>query len=114
MNKPKVAVTTRVSGRDGAYLSELLLSKGYEVHGIKCRSSTTTNESVPAGRVVHRQVHQHIEVNITVIGSGGASLLGGACLANPGKVPLEIIEVQSGSYLGEDDIVRFEDTYGRT
>jgi mannose-1-phosphate guanylyltransferase/mannose-6-phosphate isomerase len=35
-------------------------------------------------------------------------------LANPGKVPLEIIEVQSGGYLGEDDIVRFEDTYGRT
>ncbi|AVS87481.1 mannose-1-phosphate guanylyltransferase/mannose-6-phosphate isomerase [Paracidovorax avenae] len=34
-------------------------------------------------------------------------------LVNPGKVPLEIIEVQSGSYLGEDDIVRFEDTYGR-
>ncbi|CAM8649540.1 {ManC} Mannose-1-phosphate guanylyltransferase [Burkholderiales bacterium] len=35
-------------------------------------------------------------------------------LANPGSIPLEIIEVQSGSYLGEDDIVRFEDTYGRT
>ena len=35
-------------------------------------------------------------------------------LANPGKLPLEIIEVQSGSYLGEDDIVRFEDNYGRT
>ncbi|MEI8265160.1 MAG: cupin domain-containing protein, partial [Betaproteobacteria bacterium] len=35
-------------------------------------------------------------------------------LANPGKVWLEIIEVQSGSYLGEDDIVRFEDVYGRT
>ena len=34
-------------------------------------------------------------------------------LANPGSIPLEIIEVQSGSYLGEDDIVRFEDTYGR-
>ena len=34
-------------------------------------------------------------------------------LANPGQVPLEIIEVQSGSYLGEDDIVRFEDQYGR-
>jgi mannose-1-phosphate guanylyltransferase/mannose-6-phosphate isomerase len=34
-------------------------------------------------------------------------------LANPGKMPLEIIEVQSGSYLGEDDIVRFEDHYGR-
>ena len=35
-------------------------------------------------------------------------------LANPGDTPLEIIEVQSGSYLGEDDIVRFEDTYGRS
>jgi mannose-1-phosphate guanylyltransferase/mannose-6-phosphate isomerase len=34
-------------------------------------------------------------------------------LENPGKVPLEIIEVQSGAYLGEDDIVRFEDVYGR-
>jgi len=34
-------------------------------------------------------------------------------LRNPGKVPLELVEVQSGSYLGEDDIVRFDDTYGR-
>ncbi len=35
-------------------------------------------------------------------------------LENPGKLPLEMIEVQSGSYLGEDDIVRFDDRYGRT
>ena len=34
-------------------------------------------------------------------------------IENPGKIPLHIIEVQSGSYLGEDDIVRFEDRYGR-
>jgi mannose-1-phosphate guanylyltransferase / mannose-6-phosphate isomerase len=34
-------------------------------------------------------------------------------LRNPGKMPLELIEVQSGSYLGEDDIVRFDDVYGR-
>ncbi|WP_147653671.1 mannose-1-phosphate guanylyltransferase/mannose-6-phosphate isomerase [Vulcaniibacterium gelatinicum] len=34
-------------------------------------------------------------------------------LENPGKVPLELIEVQSGSYLGEDDIVRYDDVYGR-
>jgi mannose-1-phosphate guanylyltransferase/mannose-6-phosphate isomerase len=34
-------------------------------------------------------------------------------MENPGKIPLVIIEVQSGSYLGEDDIVRLEDTYGR-
>jgi mannose-1-phosphate guanylyltransferase/mannose-1-phosphate guanylyltransferase/mannose-6-phosphate isomerase len=35
-------------------------------------------------------------------------------LENPGRVPLEIIEVQSGSYLGEDDIVRVDDAYGRS
>ena len=35
-------------------------------------------------------------------------------LSNPGKIPLRIIEVQSGSYLEEDDIERFEDDYGRT
>jgi mannose-1-phosphate guanylyltransferase len=35
-------------------------------------------------------------------------------LENPGKIPLEIIEIQSGTYLGEDDIVRLEDKYGRT
>jgi mannose-1-phosphate guanylyltransferase / mannose-6-phosphate isomerase len=34
-------------------------------------------------------------------------------LENPGKIPLHLVEVQTGSYLGEDDIVRFEDTYGR-
>ena len=34
-------------------------------------------------------------------------------LENPGVIPLELIEIQSGSYLGEDDIVRFEDNYGR-
>ncbi len=34
-------------------------------------------------------------------------------LENPGNIPLEIIEVQSGAYLNEDDIVRFEDVYNR-
>ena len=34
-------------------------------------------------------------------------------LENPGRIPLTLIEVQSGAYLGEDDIVRLEDTYGR-
>ena len=35
-------------------------------------------------------------------------------LENPGEIPLELIEVQVGGYLGEDDIVRFSDKYGRT
>ena len=34
-------------------------------------------------------------------------------LTNPGKLPLEIIEIQSGGYLGEDDIIRYDDAYGR-
>jgi len=34
-------------------------------------------------------------------------------LENPGRIDLEMVEIQSGSYLGEDDIVRFEDNYGR-
>ena len=34
-------------------------------------------------------------------------------LSNPGKIPLKLIEVQSGDYLGEDDIERFDDVYGR-
>ncbi len=35
-------------------------------------------------------------------------------MENPGRIPLTLIEVQSGAYLGEDDIVRLEDTYNRT
>jgi mannose-6-phosphate isomerase-like protein (cupin superfamily) len=35
-------------------------------------------------------------------------------LENPGKIPLELIEVQTGSYLGEDDIIRIEDDYRRS
>jgi len=35
-------------------------------------------------------------------------------LENPGKIAIELIEIQTGSYLGEDDIVRLEDRYGRT
>ncbi len=34
-------------------------------------------------------------------------------MANPGEIPMTLIEVQVGDYLGEDDIVRFEDDYGR-
>lgn len=35
------------------------------------------------------------------------------CLENPGRISLELIEVQTGSYLGEDDVVRIEDPHGR-
>ncbi|WP_145499638.1 hypothetical protein, partial [Yersinia bercovieri] len=35
-------------------------------------------------------------------------------LENPGKIPLELLEIQSGSYLGDDDIIRIKDHYGRS
>ena len=110
----KVALTAGMQASVREFVQRAAAEPGSTVAFSGEKRMTTTTESVRVGRVVHRQGHQHIEVNITGIGSGGASLLGGACLANPGKVPLEIIEVQSGSYLGEDDIVRFNDTYGRT
>ena len=54
----------------------------------------------------HRTIHENESVYVP-IGSVHR-------LANPGKIPLELIEVQVGSYLGEDDIVRLEDAYART
>ena len=87
---------------------------------------------VKPGAKLSLQMHHHRAEHWIVV-SGTAEVTNGAAvtmltenqstyiplgqthrLANPGKLPLEIIEVQSGSYLGEDDIVRFEDTYGRS
>ena len=52
-----------------------------------------------------RNVHENQSVYIPICSTHR--------LANPGKIPLELIEVQVGSYLGEDDIVRLDDIYGR-
>jgi mannose-1-phosphate guanylyltransferase/mannose-6-phosphate isomerase len=87
---------------------------------------------VKPGAKLSLQMHHHRAEHWVVV-SGTAEVTNGAAvtllsenestfiplgqthrLANPGKLPLEIIEVQSGSYLSEDDIVRFEDHYGRT
>ncbi len=85
----------------------------------------------PGGKLSVQMHHHRAEHWIVVTGTAGVTLDGkkhllsenesiylplGAthCLENPGKIPLELIEVQVGSYLGEDDIVRFEDQYGRT
>ncbi len=87
--------------------------------------------TVKAGAKLSVQMHHHRAEHWVVV-SGTAKVTNGEktfmlsenestyiplgvihSLENPGKVPLEIIEIQSGSYLGEDDIVRFEDFYGR-
>jgi len=56
MNSPKVALITGVTGQDGSYLAELLLEKGYEVHGIKRRTSSFNTE-----RIDHIYQDPHIE-----------------------------------------------------
>jgi len=87
--------------------------------------------TVKPGAKLSVQMHHHRAEHWVVV-SGTAKVTNGAktfvmsenestyiplgvihALENPGKVPLEIIEIQSGSYLGEDDIVRFDDIYGR-
>ena len=87
--------------------------------------------TVNPGEKLSIQKHYHRSEHWIVV-SGTASVLNGDktilvsenestyiplgtihALENPGKIPLEMIEVQTGSYLGEDDIVRFEDKYGR-
>jgi mannose-1-phosphate guanylyltransferase len=86
---------------------------------------------VKPGEKLSVQMHHHRAEHWVVV-SGTAKVLNGEreilltenestyipvgvvhALENPGKIPLELIEVQSGSYLGEDDIVRFSDRYGR-
>jgi len=87
--------------------------------------------TVKPGAKLSLQMHHHrAEHWIVVSGTAKVSLGGNSqlitenqsvyipvgqthSLENPGKIPLEIIEVQSGAYLGEDDIVRLEDSYGR-
>jgi mannose-1-phosphate guanylyltransferase len=87
--------------------------------------------TVKPGEKLSIQMHHHrAEHWIVVSGTANVTLDGKAtllsenqsvyiplgaihALENPGKIPLELIEVQSGSYLGEDDIVRFSDRYGR-
>ena len=87
--------------------------------------------TVKPGEQISTQLHHH-RVEHWIIVSGTAKITNGDAkfllsenesvyipvgsihtLENPGKIPLEVIEVQSGSYLGEDDVVRLDDRYGR-
>jgi GDPmannose 4,6-dehydratase len=60
MTQKKVALITGVTGQDGAYLSEFLLEKGYQVHGIKRRSSSLNTERIDH---LYQDPHEHAEVN---------------------------------------------------
>lgn len=87
---------------------------------------------VKPGMKLSEQLHNHRSEHWIVVGGTAKVTIGGEertvhtnesvlvpigarhRLENPGKIPLRIIEVQSGEYLGEDDIVRFDDEYGRS
>lgn len=87
--------------------------------------------TVKPGGAFSMQMHHHrVEHWVILAGTGQVTVNGkqflltenqstfipiGAehCLENPGRIPLEILEIQSGSYLGEDDIIRIKDQYGR-
>ena len=76
----------------------------FDDDGVKHLAKVTTLEEVTLDSSV-RLVHENESIYLP-IGSMHR-------LANPGRIPLELIEVQVGSYLGEDDILRFEDIYHR-
>ena len=124
----KVALITGITGQDGAYLAEFLLEKGYVVHGVKRRASLFNTD-----RIDHLYQDPHVDNKNFVLHYGDLTDSTNLIriiqqvqpneiynpkthrhrLENPGDVPLQIIEVQCGEYVGEDDIVRLEDTYGR-
>ena len=61
--------------------------------------------------------YRYAEGNEQLVGENQSTYIPMGCkhrLSNPGRIPVELIEVQSGEYLGEDDIVRFQDCYGRS
>ena len=130
MKYARTALITGITGQDGSYLAEFLLSKGYEVIDQGDRFKVKNIEVKPGHRLSLQKHHHRTEHWIVVsgtaevqlndarqlIGENQSTYIPLGCkhrLSNPGKIPLKIIEVQSGSYLEEDDIERFEDDHGR-
>jgi len=119
-NRPEAASHQKVFRPWGSYES-LVIGEQFQVKRL----------TVTPGQTLSLQLHHHRAEHWVVV-SGEAEITRGEeqltlgpdqstyipigmkhRLANRGAVPLEVIEVQSGSYLGEDDIVRFDDVYGR-
>jgi len=119
-NRPEAAIHQKVFRPWGSYES-LVVSEQFQVKRL----------TVTPGQTLSLQLHHHRAEHWVVV-SGEAEITRGEeqltlgpdqstyipigmkhRLANRGTAPLEVIEVQSGSYLGEDDIVRFDDVYGR-
>ena len=114
-------VCHRVVQRPWGYYDSVDNGKRYQVKRITVKPGAKLSVQMH----YHRAEHWVVVCGTALITNGDKTLLlsenqstyipAGVVhsLENPGKIPLEIIEVQSGGYLGEDDIVRYDDKYGR-
>ena len=118
--RPEVSQHRRVYRPWGSYES-LVMSDRFQVKRIVVNPGQTLSLQMHHHRaehwiVVHGTAEVTCEDKVFMLGEDESTYipLGHKHrLANPGRIPLELIEVQSGAYLGEDDIVRYEDIYGR-
>ena len=118
--RPEVSQHRRVYRPWGSYES-LVMSERFQVKRIVVNPGQTLSLQMHHHRaehwvVVHGTAEVTCEDRVFMLGEDESTYipLGHKHrLANPGRIPLELIEVQSGAYLGEDDIVRYEDIYGR-
>ena len=118
--RPEVSQHQRVYRPWGSYES-LVMSDRFQVKRIVVNPGQTLSLQMHHHRaehwvVVHGTAEVTCEDKVFMLGEDESTYipLGHKHrLANPGRIPLELIEVQSGAYLGEDDIVRYEDIYGR-
>jgi mannose-1-phosphate guanylyltransferase/mannose-6-phosphate isomerase len=118
--RPEVSLHRRVYRPWGSYES-LVVSERFQVKRIVVNPGQTLSLQMHHHRAEHWVVvsgtaEVTCEDKVFMLGEDESTYipLGHKHrLANPGRIPLELIEVQSGAYLGEDDIVRYEDVYGR-
>ena len=116
------AVAHNRNYRPWGFYERLILSERFQVK----RIVVTPGQQLSLQRHYHRAEHWVVVSGSAVVTRDAEEMLvrenesvylplgSTHRLRNPGRIPLTLIEVQSGSYLGEDDIVRLEDTYGRT
>jgi mannose-1-phosphate guanylyltransferase/mannose-6-phosphate isomerase len=120
LKRPEVSLHRRVYRPWGSYES-LVVSERFQVKRIVVNPGQTLSLQMHHHRAEHWVVvsgtaEVTCEDKVFMLGEDESTYipLGHKHrLANPGRIPLELIEVQSGAYLGEDDIVRYEDVYGR-
>ena len=120
-NKRHEAVAHNRTYRPWGFYESLILGDRFQVK----RIVVTPGSKLSLQRHFHRAEHWVVVSGVALVTRDGEEVtvrenesiyLPQGCvhrMANPGRIPLTLIEVQSGSYLGEDDIIRIEDTYGR-